>query len=93
MHTRIGVHTGPVAAAAVGSAERMNYAMFGDAVNVAMRLEQLNKDRGTRVLASAETVAACAPEDRMRLGLRALGEVRLRGRVAPVRLYEVGASA
>ncbi|KPK08531.1 MAG: hypothetical protein AMJ64_03215 [Betaproteobacteria bacterium SG8_39] len=93
MHTRIGVHTGPVAAAAVGSEERMNYAMFGDAVNVAMRIEQLNKDKGTRVLASSETVAACGPEDRLRLGLRALGEVRLRGRVSPIRIYEVGAGA
>ena len=93
MHTRIGVHTGPVAAAAVGSAERMNYAMFGDAVNIAMRLEQLNKEKGTRVLASQETVNACAPEDHARLGLRPLGEVRLRGRVSPIRIYEVGAAA
>jgi adenylate cyclase len=87
------VHTGPVAAAAVGSEERMNYAMFGDAVNVAMRLEQLNKEKGTRVLASRETVDACAPEDRARLGLRALGEVRLRGRVSPVSIYAVGEAA
>lgn len=93
MHTRIGVHTGPVAAAAVGSAERMNYAMFGDAVNIAMRLEQLNKEKGTRVLASEETVNACAAEDHARLGLRPLGEVRLRGRVSPIRIYEVGATA
>lgn len=93
MHTRIGVHTGPVAAAAVGSEERMNYAMFGDAVNVAMRLEQLNKDKGTRVLASAETVNACPPEDHARLGLRALGEVRLRGRIGPIRIYEVQGAA
>jgi class 3 adenylate cyclase len=93
MITRIGVHTGSVAAAAVGSDERMNYAMFGDAVNIAMRLEQLNKEKGTLVLASRETVSACAPEDRAHLGLRALGEVRLRGRVAPVSVYEVGAGA
>lgn len=90
MITRIGVHTGRVAAAAVGSEERMNYAMFGDAVNIAMRLKQLNKDKGTLVLASRETVDACAPEDHARLGLRPLGEVRLRGRVAPVSVYEVG---
>jgi len=93
MPTRIGVHTGSVAAAAIGSEERMNYAMFGDAVNVAMRIEQLNKDKGTRVLASAETVAACAPQDRARLGLHALGEVRLRGRIAPISIYEVGTGA
>jgi adenylate cyclase len=90
MRTRIGVHTGAVAAGAIGSAERMNYAMFGNAVNVAMRLEQLNKELGTLVLASAETVHACTESQTARFAVRALGETRLRGCVSPVIVYEVG---
>jgi hypothetical protein len=43
------------------------------------------------VLTSSETIAACTPEDRAQLGLRPLGEVRLRGRVSPISIYEVGA--
>ena len=89
MRTRIGVHTGVVAAGAIGSTERMNYAMFGSAVNVAMRLEQLNKERGTLILASAETVAGCPPARRARFALAELGAMQLRGCPAPVTVYEV----
>ena len=90
MRTRIGVHTGGVVAGAIGSAERMNYAMFGNAVNVAMRLEQLNKEWGTHVLASAQTVDACTEVQRTCFVARALGETRLRGCVSPVSVYEIG---
>lgn len=93
MRTRIGVHTGAVTAGAIGSTERMNYAMFGNAVNVAMRLEQLNKERGTLVLASGETVRACTAEQRARLAVRSLGEVALRGCSAPIGVYEIGAAS
>ncbi|HEY5636699.1 MAG TPA: adenylate/guanylate cyclase domain-containing protein [Burkholderiales bacterium] len=88
MRTRIGVHTGVVAAGAIGSARRMNYAMFGGAVNVAMRLEQMNKECGTTLLASGATVQACGAATR-RFALRVLGEKRLRGCADPVSIYEV----
>lgn len=88
MRTRIGVHTGAVAAGAIGSERRMNYAMFGGAVNVAMRLEQLNKACGTTLLASGATITACGAAAR-RFALRALGVRRLRGCAEPVSLYEV----
>jgi class 3 adenylate cyclase len=71
----------------------MNYAMFGSAVNVAMRLEQLNKDLATLVLASADTVHACSETQRARFDLRALGAMHLRGCAAPVEVYEVRAAA
>jgi class 3 adenylate cyclase len=52
IHHGIGVHTGLVLAGNVGSPERLVYAMVGDAVNVASRLQVLNKTCGTDILVS-----------------------------------------
>lgn len=52
---RIGLHTGPVTAGNLGSATRMKYCVMGDTVNVASRLEEMNKELGTRIAMSDET--------------------------------------
>jgi len=51
----IGVHTGEVLAANIGSPDRLSYAMVGDTVNVASRIQELNKKFGTDILISETT--------------------------------------
>lgn len=51
----IGIHTGTALAANIGSLDRMSYLLVGDTVNLASRLQALNKDLGTEMIVSAAT--------------------------------------
>ncbi len=82
--TRIGLNAGRVMVGNVGGSGRFAYSVVGDSVNTAARIEGLNKQLGTRILA-ADTVTGDLPE----LLLRPLGRFLLVGKRQPLRLAEV----
>jgi class 3 adenylate cyclase len=81
--TRIGVSTGPVIGGSVGAGQRMSYTLLGDTVNLAARLEALNKDHGTRILVSQSTRDACGK----RFAFASLGTVAVRGRSERIAVF------
>ncbi|MDR2576275.1 MAG: adenylate/guanylate cyclase domain-containing protein [Treponema sp.] len=83
--TRIGVNTGNMVAGNMGTGNKMNYTIMGNAVNLAARLEGVNKQYRTWILASDDTVR----ETQEKLLVRMLDRVRVVGINEPVRLYEL----
>jgi class 3 adenylate cyclase len=83
--TRIGISTGPVIGGDVGTGKRTSFTLLGDTVNLAARLEQLNKEYGTRILVSQSTREACGEC----FVYKSLGGVQVRGRSETIAVYAI----
>lgn len=84
LHMRIGLNSGPAVVGNMGSRTRFDYTMLGDAVNLAARLEGINKQFGTYTMISESTWRQVSGEFRA----RQLSRVAVVGRKEPVVVYE-----
>ena len=81
--TRVGLHFGPAIVGNFGGEGRIQYTALGDSMNVAARLEGANKQLKTAVLVSREAAERHGLDQ-----FRPMGRVRVRGREAPIEVYE-----
>lgn len=86
LRSRIGINSGVVVGGLVGTQDRLGYTVHGDDVNLAARLEQLNKDYGTSIIVSESTRELAGAE---RFPFEKIGEVQVRGRHSDTTIYTV----
>jgi adenylate cyclase len=86
---RVGLHTGDVIVGNLGSDRLFDYTVIGDTVNLASRLESANKYFSTRIMISEDTLRDAGEG----FVVRELGLIAVKGKVHPIRIYELLAEA
>ena len=85
LKTRCGINTGDIVIGAIGAKDRLVFTVHGDNVNIAARLEQLNKEYGTYIMAGEHTVEECGAG----IDFEPVCEVTVRGRETPTKVFTV----
>ncbi len=85
MSARIGLNTGIATVGNMGAKGQVNYTLIGDEVNLASRLEGVNKEFGTKVIISEATYLPAKDH----LDVRELALIKVKGKKLPVRIYEL----
>ena len=83
----VGIHSGSIMLGIIGEEERMDSTVIADAVNLASRLEQLTKLYGAGIIVSVQTLSQL--DDPQKYTCRFLDRVQVRGKQAPVAIFEI----
>jgi len=83
--TRIGLHYGKTLVGNIGSSKRMNYTIIGDSVNIASRLENINKIYGTQIIISEYVYKYI----KNKFVVRYLDKIALKGKKEGIKIYEL----
>ena len=81
----VGINTGEAVVGTIGSKQRLEYTAIGDAINLGSRLESATKDFNMPIIVSEETYE----EVKHLFSTRYLGEVTVKGKEIPVKIYTV----